>query len=95
MGETARSGGFGRGGEDIVRARMVFNGSFCGSFATFVADKAERLSLSVSIDCSDHQAIITATGPSALVGALEMAACIAPEDCVVTDWVTTETKIGS
>ena len=55
-----------------------------------VTEKAAKLSLDITLDVTAARATITASGPDAAVGALEMAACIAPEDCLVTDWTIIE-----
>lgn len=69
---------------------MEFQGQFQPTFAVFVREKAAKLSLDVTIKWRSTSATISTKGPIAAIGALEMAACIAPEDCYVTDWHVVE-----
>ena len=81
-----KSGGFGRGGNDFIRVKMTFHGQFTYSFKHFIKDKAAQLSINATVTIKDSEATVVAQGCSALIGALEMAACIAPDDCRVDSW---------
>ena len=71
-----------------MRVKMTFHGQFSHSFIAFIEGKAAQLSISVTVTVtlSAAQATVEAQGCSALIGALEMAACIAPADCRVDSW---------
>jgi len=83
---SVQSGGFGRGGNDFMHVKMTFHGQFSRSFIAFIEDKAAQLSISVTVTLNAAQATVEAQGCSALIGALEMAACIDPDDCRVDSW---------
>lgn len=69
-----------------VRQRFTLKGRFSPSMSAYLKERAQRLSLQVTLDLSPKQTIVVAAGPGALLGALEMAACIAPDDCLVVEW---------
>ena len=67
-----------------VAVRMCVAGSLGPGYAAFVADRASWLSLSGWIEqASDELAFVVAVGPEALVGALEMACLLGPNDTLV------------
>lgn len=76
----------GYGDAEWVEQQIVLNGHFTASILDYLNQRAARLSLCISLNLSPRQISLVASGPKALVGALEMAACIAPDDCFVEDW---------
>lgn len=86
----AGSGPFGRGGGRVLRMRLVFRGKLGPPFEAFVQARARRLSLPVEMTCSETEAQVLTQGPEAMIGALEMAACVAPANCVVETWACEE-----
>lgn len=80
------TGPFGRGGGQVLRVRMTFSGRLGPAFSAYVLNRADRLSLKLDIHCTDTEATLLIEGQDAMIGALEMAACIGPETCDVTHW---------
>ena len=86
----ARSGPFGRGGGRVIRVQLRFSGRLGPEFEAFVRARALRLSVRVAVICDMTQAIVEAEGVEAMIGALEMAACIGPEPCSIDSWSCSE-----
>lgn len=84
--EATHSGPFGRGGGDTVRVQLRFHGVLTEDFAAFVQSRADRLSVAVHITSTATDALVMAEGSDAMIGALEMAACIGPESCRIDRW---------
>lgn len=84
--ETVFSGPFGRGGGDTVRVQLRFHGALSEDFAAFVQSRADRLSVAVRITSNATDALVEAQGSDAMIGALEMAACVGPESCQIDWW---------
>ena len=74
---------------------MIFRGTLGPPFEAFVRARSARLSLALEIHCNEATATLVVTGPEALVGALEMAACVAPDECLVEDWAVTFVEGGA
>lgn len=87
------SGFFGRGGDRRVRAKMVFSGHFTPNFQPYLVKKSDQLKLDTSVSVTPTIATVTSTGPEALVGALEMAACIGTEADAIESWTIEVTEI--
>lgn len=70
-----------------MRVKMSFFGRLDPrSFQAYLTSRATRLALDINIKVSESKAVVYVENVEALIGALEMAACIAPEDCLVSEW---------
>ena len=82
----SRSVLFGQGGHRRVTATMLFRGTFGPDYVPFVRAKAVAYGVEAVVTAGVGVVTVVATGPEALVGALEMAACIGTEDARVEGW---------
>ena len=88
----SRSVLFGHGGHRRVTATMVFCGTFGPNYVPFVQAKALAYGVEVVVTADVGTVTVVATGPEALVGALEMAACIGTDDARVVGWEIEEMR---